>query len=76
MFQAVRRRPGRITSALTLLELIHHSIVRSVRKAHNNAFIAIVINLLQVPVFVEFFFAMFSLLGLRGGAIRGDFYSA
>lgn len=73
MFQATKRNDGGISSALTLLELIYHSVVRSVRKTHNNAFAAIFINVLQMLIFVLVFYLMFSILGLRGSAIRGDF---
>ncbi|MEM9575563.1 MAG: ABC transporter permease [Pseudomonadota bacterium] len=73
MFQATGNRNSGLGSALTLLELTYHSIVRSVRKSHNNAFLAIGINLLQAVIFVATFYVMFSLLGLRGAAIRGDF---
>ena len=56
-----------------MLELIYHSIVRSVRKSHNNAFLAIATNILQAVIFVGAFYVMFSVLGLRGAALRGDF---
>jgi len=57
-----------------MLELIYHSIVRSIRKGHNNAFMAIGTNLLQSVIFVMAFYVMFSVLGLRSaGSIRGDF---
>ena len=58
---------------MAMFEVIYHSIVRSVRKTHNNAFLAIATNMLQVIVFVLAFYVMFSVLGLRGSAIRGDF---
>jgi ABC-type polysaccharide/polyol phosphate export permease len=73
MFQPVRKPQGSMASALSILELIYHSIVRSVRKSHNNAFLAIAMNMLQVVIFVMAFYVMFSILGLRGAAIRGDF---
>ena len=73
MFQATNNRDSGVGSALTLLELTYHSIVRSVRKTHNNAILAIGINVLQAVIFVATFYVMFSLLGLRGAAIRGDF---
>lgn len=72
MFQYRTRRTG-FRSAITILELIFHSAVRSVRSAHNNAFIAIGKNLLQAIIFVLAFYLMFSVLGLRSAAIRGDF---
>jgi ABC-type polysaccharide/polyol phosphate export permease len=62
-----------LTGAIRIFELIFHSIVRNVRKTHNNAIIAILLNMLQVAIFIMAFYVMFSLLGLKGTAIRGDF---
>ena len=73
MFQPIRKNRSAAQTVLVMLELIYHSIVRSVRKGHNNAFLAIGTNMLQVLVFVAAFYVMFSVLGLRGAAIRGDF---
>jgi ABC-type polysaccharide/polyol phosphate export permease len=73
MFQPIHARRSSLTVFLTILELIYHSIVRSVRKTHNNAFLAIATNLLQVVIFIGAFYVMFSLLGLRSAALRGDF---
>ncbi|HBS48825.1 MAG TPA: ABC transporter permease [Rhodobacteraceae bacterium] len=72
MFQHTARRT-RAGGALQIFELIFHSIVRNVRKQHNNAFLAILVNMLQVIVFVLAFYIMFSVLGLRSAALRGDF---
>lgn len=73
MFQSNRKPKGGISSALSIAELVYHSVVRSVRKQHNNAFIAIAINILQTVMFVAAFYLMFSILGMRGAALRGDF---
>lgn len=72
MFQASSRQT-RLGGALTIFELVFHSIVRGVRKSHNNAFIAIGYNMLQVVLFVAVFYVMFTVLELRGSAVRGDF---
>ena len=56
-----------------MMELIYHSIVRDVRKSHSNAFMGLFLNILQTVVFVLTFYLMFSLLGMRGSAVRGDF---
>ena len=72
MFQTKRRHNG-FTTALTLAELIYHATVRSVRKAHGNALMAIGTNMLQMVIFVLAFYFMFSILGMRGSALRGDF---
>ena len=73
MFQSKRKATGRVTSALAMAELIYHSVVRSVRKQHNNALVAIGINMMQAVMFVAAFFVMFSILGMKGSALRGDF---
>ncbi|MEL6958446.1 MAG: ABC transporter permease [Pseudomonadota bacterium] len=72
MFEAPRPL-NRSRSALSLLELIYHSIVRDVRKDHRNALIGLLMNMMQTVVFVAAFYFMFSVLGLRSSAIRGDF---
>lgn len=59
--------------ALTTLELIFHAAVRSIRAKHNNAFIAILLNMMQLIMFVAVFYIMFTLLKMRGNAVRGDF---
>ncbi len=66
-------RTSHFRSAIGLAELIYFSTVRSVRKSHRNAFIGLATNVLQTVVFVAAFYLMFSVLGLRGNAIRGDF---
>ena len=69
----VERRQTAFTSTFTLLELIFHATVRQCRKTHGNALLALGMNILQTFVFLAAFFALFSLLGMRGSAIRGDF---
>ncbi|MEL7097644.1 MAG: ABC transporter permease [Pseudomonadota bacterium] len=73
MFESRRKPQSGVGTALAMFEVIYHSIVRNVRKQHNNAFIAIALNMVQAVVFVMAFYVMFSVLGLRGAAIRGDF---
>ncbi len=68
-----RNKQTKLGAAFGMSELIFHSIVRSVRATHNNAFIAIGINMLQTVVFLAAFYVMFALLGLRSSAVRGDF---
>lgn len=72
MFQQ-RRRTSHFGSALTIAELIYHSVARKIRKTHGNAFMSLFMNMLQVIIFVMAFYVMFSVLGLRKTAIRGDF---
>lgn len=61
-------------SAVTTTTLIYHNAARNVRKTHPNAVMAIVMNMVQVLMLVAVFYVMFMLLGLRGSAIRGDFF--
>ncbi|MCZ4353366.1 ABC transporter permease [Roseovarius aestuarii] len=72
MFQQVKPK-SKLHAAISILELIYHATVRDVRKGHGNAFMAIALNVLQALVFVMTFYVMFSILGLRGAALRGDF---
>ena len=72
MYNNNRRRSG-IGSAFSILELIYHSIVRHMRKDHGNAIVGLIMNMMQTVVFVGTFYIMFSVLGLRGNTIRGDF---
>ncbi|CUH79521.1 Vi polysaccharide export inner membrane protein VexB [Tritonibacter multivorans] len=60
--------------ALTLSEVVYHAVVRSVRSKHNNAVLALVINIFQSAMFVlAFYFLMSIIPGGRGNAVRGDF---
>ena len=60
-------------SAITIAELVYHSIVRSVRKTHGNAVMSILLNMMQTAIFVLAFFLMFTIMGIKGAAVRGDF---
>ncbi|MBZ8117795.1 ABC transporter permease [Roseovarius sp. LXJ103] len=72
MFQQVKPK-STLHTAVSILELIYHATVRDVRKGHGNALMALALNILQAVVFIAAFYVMFSLLGLRGAALRGDF---
>ena len=66
-------RPGRRRGILPILDLIYHSTVRNIRKTHRNAIVGLFLDIAQTLVFIAVFFVLFSLLGARGAAIRGDF---
>lgn len=72
MFE-VRKPQSTLGSALSMGELIYHAVVRHIRKSHRNALMSILINMLQAATFIIVFYVMFSVLGLRGVALRGDF---
>lgn len=59
-------------AAAGTVELIYHNAVRSIRKGHENAFMALFVNLLQTIMIAAIFYVMFVLLSLRGMVIRGD----
>ncbi|GGB90199.1 ABC transporter permease [Marivita lacus] len=64
---------NRASSAVSILELIYHNTVREIRKSHGNAFMSIAVSVFQSLMFVLFFYVMFSIMGLKGLALRGDF---
>jgi len=64
---------NRVSSAVKILELIYHNTVRSVRSTHGNAFMSIAVSVFQSLMFVLFFYVMFTVMGLKGMALRGDF---
>ena len=72
MFET-RTTTNKRTGAFSLLEIMYHTIVRDIRKSHRNAFIGLLLNMLQAFIFIIVFYAMFLILGMRGAAIRGDF---
>jgi ABC-type polysaccharide/polyol phosphate export permease len=60
-------------SGVRLAELVYHETVRKVRNTHSNAFMALAVNIFQALLLVAAFYVLFSVLGLRGAKIRGDF---
>ncbi|MEI4233569.1 ABC transporter permease [Roseovarius sp. D22-M7] len=72
MFHTARPQSS-VHSAVVLLELIYHATVRNIRQGHGNAVIALVLNIATAVIIVMAFYVMFSLLGLRGAKLRGDF---
>lgn len=64
---------NRAASAVNIVELIYHNTVRAIRKTHGNAFMSIAVSVFQSLLFVLFFYVMFSVMGLKGLALRGDF---
>ncbi|SLN17788.1 hypothetical protein ROJ8625_00574 [Roseivivax jejudonensis] len=72
MFEA-RKPRNQVGSAYMLAETVYHASVRSVRKSHGNAVLAIGLNIMQAVIFVTIFYFMFMILGLKGVSMRGDF---
>ncbi|SPF79006.1 hypothetical protein ALP8811_02940 [Aliiroseovarius pelagivivens] len=72
MFEA-KKKQSRLSAALSMFEVIFHMTAHSIRSTHTNALAAIAINMLQMVIMVAVFYAMFTVIGLRGAALRGDF---
>ncbi|MET4129241.1 ABC transporter permease [Roseovarius sp. MBR-6] len=72
MFRTARPKSS-LQSAFTILELIYHDTVYSIRKTHNNAFMALFLNIMTVIIMVLSFYLLFTVLGLKGAKMRGDF---
>ncbi len=68
-----RKQTTRLQSAAGFFELTYHNTVRTVRKTHANAWVAILTNIMQTVIFVVAFYLMYVVLGIRSAAIRGDF---
>ncbi len=62
-----------IVGFVATLGLIYHSTVREVRKEHRHALTGLVMNIVQTVLLIGTFYLMFSILGLRGSGLRGDF---
>ena len=72
MFEA-RRTQSTFSLAMNMLELSFVAAARKVRQSHRNAIWAIMLSVLQSVLFIAAFYFMFSLIGARAAAIRGDF---
>lgn len=55
------------------LEVTYHASARKVRKNHGNAILSIALSVAQALLFIAAFYFMFSVLGTRSAALRGNF---
>lgn len=62
-----------ISTSFTIAELMYHAAVRSVRNAHGNALIGLLMNIMQTMMLVAVFYGMNLVIGTSTGGIRGDF---
>lgn len=72
MFQPVVPRT-KVVSMFATFELIFHVAIRNVRKSSHNAIVGLLVSIIQSLVMVLVFWVMFTVLGMRGSAVRGDF---
>lgn len=57
----------------SFLEVTYHATVRSVRQGHGNALLSIAISIFQSLLFIAAFYMMFTFLGGRSAAVRGNY---
>lgn len=55
------------------LNLLSAVTARKIRKSHSNALIGLLLSIAQTLLIVFVFYFLFTVLGMRGTAIRGDF---
>jgi ABC-type polysaccharide/polyol phosphate export permease len=60
-------------TAFETLELVFHETIRNLRKSHGNAVFGLVMSIIQSLIMLLVMYFMFSILGLRRVAVRGDF---
>lgn len=72
MFKHTHRK-SLFRAFLTMSELTYHATVRNVRSKHGNAVVGLLLNMMQAVIMLAAFYLMFTILGLKGTAIRGDF---
>ena len=72
MFQPTTPRSS-AASLITTAELIFHVAVRDIRKTNGNAIIGLIVSILQSVIMVMVFWFMFTVLHMKGSAVRGDF---
>ncbi|MEM7722180.1 MAG: ABC transporter permease [Pseudomonadota bacterium] len=58
---------------LNTASLVFYGAARKVRSGHNNAIVAILLSMAQGVLFLAVFYLMFTILGQRGMAIRGNY---
>ncbi len=72
MFHYSKNQSG-FAAAFSILRLIFVNTARHVRKSNGSPILGLIRNILQTLMLVAIFVFMFSILGMRSAAIRGDF---
>ncbi|KAB7614549.1 ABC transporter permease [Amylibacter sp. SFDW26] len=62
-----------LRGTLRFLSLLYHSIVNDIKKSDGNALRGLFMEIMQIMVMLVIFYAMISILNLRGAAVRGNF---
>ncbi|GAB5447195.1 ABC transporter permease [Gymnodinialimonas sp.] len=72
MFET-RTSTSTVALLFNFMEVTFHAAARKVRKGHGNAIISIVLSIMQSMMFIAAFYLMFTFLGGRTAALRGNF---
>lgn len=73
MFRHKPLQKTALGTAFETIELIFHVSVRNLRKSNGNAVLGLVMQIVQALMMVAVMYFLFSFLGLRRVAVRGDF---
>jgi ABC-type polysaccharide/polyol phosphate export permease len=68
-----RKNRTLIEAAGSYIELIYHSIVRDIRKSSGSASLGLLAEIATTLMMIGMFYALYTFIGLKGMAIRGDF---
>ncbi|WP_120499466.1 ABC transporter permease [Roseovarius sp. EL26] len=68
-----RRPRSMLQSAADIADLIFLETSHQLRSGHRNAFVSLGINIMQAMIMLAVFYVMFTVLGVKGVKIRGDF---
>jgi len=71
---AAQRDQSLAFAAFRFLEVVYHGAVRTIRKTDGHAVLGLIKTMGQTMVMVLVFYVMLSLIGMRGQAIRGDYF--
>jgi ABC-type polysaccharide/polyol phosphate export permease len=68
----VERKPTHFLGLATILDVIFHASIRHIRKSNHNAIVGLLMNIAQSVILVLVFWVLFTVLKMRGSAVRGD----
>ena len=68
-----RKNRNLLEAGSSFIELVYHSIVRDIRKSSGNASLGLLTEVGTSLMMVGMFYVMYTFIGLKGLAIRGDF---
>ena len=74
MPQEQRPRNSLFMEVMTFLELLYYTTVRDVRSETGNAALGLLIAVIRTVTLVFVFYILFEVVGMRGIALRGDFF--